>query len=295
MKIILYLLLTTSIIAQSISVETVRKLDLDGKYFHPKFIDSELLLLSKENYRGLFLFNIQTNELITVTGEFGAGYFPQVLNKTVYFRTHVLENGRKYFSLKKYNLFSQKTEVIEGKSRKLLPPIKVDDEIIYALENRVYSLNKKLPSLFVTNENSEIVLHQNGSTKILKPFGEGIYVWVELSPDKKYIVFTYGTEGSFIIDLNGNIIHSIGKDAHFAHWSPDGRYLIFMSDVDDGYKYIDSDIWIFDTVSENRIQLTNTENIIEMYPQWSNDGKEAVFHDLEGNIYIAKLKMEGDE
>ncbi len=38
--------------------------------------------------------------------------------------------------------------------------------------------------------------------------------------------------------------------------------------------------------------ITKTDNQIEMYPNWSNDGQKLVYHTSDGQIFVSTLQFE---
>jgi len=90
--------------------------------------------------------------------------------------------------------------------------------------------------------------------------------------------------------LAGNILVDLGKKCHAPKFSPDGKWVVYMRDFDNGSNYTDSEIWVVSSDGQNRIQLTDTKNVIEMYPEWSADGKNIVCAGLNGKILVYELE-----
>ena len=68
-----------------------------------------------------------------------------------------------------------------------------------------------------------------------------------------------------------------------------------MVDKDDGYRVTSSDIYVVSADGKNKFAITNTSDISEMYPSWSQSGKELVFNSTEGEIFIAELNIENKD
>ncbi len=139
------------------------------------------------------------------------------------------------------------------------------------------------------NENLFII--QNDEIKNISPMGKGVYVWESFSSDGEKVLFTFGNQGSFVCDLDGNILLNI-NDAHYPKFSPDDKFILYMKDKDDGEKYISSDLFIYSIKEKKEYQITNTSNIIEMYAEWSHDQKSIVYNTLLGEIYLAKINID---
>lgn len=294
MKIVLWFLLIGTVVGQSLRVEKVSKMELNGAYYHARFINNDELVLTSANYSGLYIYDLKGKSITTVTDERGAGFNYAFDENNLYFRGYEIRDGLKYYSLKKFDMRNGRTETLEDNLRGLSAPVVKNNKLLYSKNGLLNTTGSLGNEIFVTNENSQINLHIEGQVKILSPFGKGVYVWPDLSPDKSKIVFTYGTIGSVIIDTDGNILDKLGADTHFAHWSPNGRFILYMKDIDDGRDYIESDIYVYDTINKEHIQVTYTKERLEFYPMWSPDGKRAVFNDLNGNVYITRFTMEGE-
>ena len=139
--------------------------------------------------------------------------------------------------------------------------------------------------------NSNLVLYEDGNTVTLNLSEESRYLWASLSPDQSKILFTKAGEGTFISDLQGNILLELGN-ANAPHWSPDGNWIVYMDDKDNGYYYTASEIFVVSADGSKKYQITDTDHEIEMYPQWAPDMNGLIFHTITGIIKIAHLEVE---
>lgn len=62
-----------------------------------------------------------------------------------------------------------------------------------------------------------------------------------------------------------------------------------MDDRDDGYRVISSDIIAFVPETGETINLTATDDTIEMYPVPFPDGKRVVYQTTRGELFIMNL------
>jgi Tol biopolymer transport system component len=158
------------------------------------------------------------------------------------------------------------------------------------IEKQSFLKNSKSSKAIYVEDNNLILVNYNQS-KVLNPLGEGLYVWESFSNDGKKILFSYGNQGTFVCDLEGNILLNI-KDARYPKFSPDGKYISYMNDKDNGYTYISSDIFVYFIDLDQSFKVTDTNDKIEMFAEWSNDGSRLVYNTTEGEIYITKLQFE---
>ncbi|MCI5056015.1 MAG: DPP IV N-terminal domain-containing protein [Flavobacteriales bacterium] len=75
-------------------------------------------------------------------------------------------------------------------------------------------------------------------------------------------------------------------------WFPDGKKVLFFLDESlDGHGVSNSDIFIVDVETNEITNLTNTPDVLEMYPSLSPNGKQITYTNSEtGVLIIADLK-----
>ena len=147
-----------------------------------------------------------------------------------------------------------------------------------------------ISSTAVFVEKGKIALYKNDEKKILTPFGDGFYLWPSISPDGSKLLFTKAGKGTFISNLDGQVLVELGY-ANAPRWSTDGKWIVYMRDLDDGHQIIESDIFIISVDGKTTLAITETSDIKEVYPFWSVEN-EIVFGSEKGIIYKAILDME---
>lgn len=304
-KVLLILFITViSVLAQNVSVVediAVTKLK-DGKYFYPTLSpDGKNLLFSSVSYKGLLSKNLTTGKIIKITDALGAGYEPgfSTVGNEIFFREDKFINGKRFSSINSYNVATKKSTVLEDGIRDL--KICRDNSNTfqnYVKESEVNTtlkqsmLNKTTASeRIVFIQDSKIVLSENNSKKELEPLGAGGYIWVSLSPDKSKLLFTLAGKGTYVSGLDGTILKKIGY-ANYPSWSPDGEWILFMKDIDDGEKIISSDIYIASLNTGKYYNLTSGRNDIELYPRWGKTNTEIFYNTISGQIRKITFKYE---
>jgi len=309
MKIIIIVLITFVLsekcYTQSVLVVETKQItnSEDGEFFFPHFFnnDSEIVF-TRSNYIGLFRVDIDSKNIKQITNENGAGYKPFIsdVSKNIFYKSFVLKDGKKFNSLKEYDTKLNKTKTIEEEKRLLNLPSQTNSSKIAYLVNSSYTTfaiakeelsknNSKLKSMYV--DDNQLYLTENNLTKIFSPLGKGIYVWESFSKDGEKVVFTFGNRGTFICDLEGKILNNI-PEAHYPKFSPDGNFILYMVDKDNGHSYTSSDIFVYSLNDKKSFQITNTDDNIEMYAEWSNMGDSIVYHTVAGEIYLTKLDIQ---
>ncbi len=303
-RITLLLLFLAISIAYAGNIELVEKQKLtdnkNGQFFFPKFSpDGKSVFFTSSDFRGLWRLNLSDLKIDKITDSDGAGYkFGFSRNgQKLFYRTTRFKNKRKYHSLYEYDLQNNTEKIIESDERNLSSPLGISTGNYFYLKNGTpekfeTALEKTEPGSFplVYIENRNLILIRNGKKKVVNPLGDGIYLWPSVSPDGEKLLFTLGGKGTYVSDLDGNILLEIGY-ANYPKWSPDGKWILFMRDKDNGYTYTESDLFVISSDGKDEVQLTDTPAEIEMYGEWSPGGKEIIYHNEKGEIYILKLKI----
>ena len=303
-KVFLYMLISSALLAQNISVVKTEMLTHtdDGGFFYPAASKSgNKILLTSENYQGLWLLDVNTKNIVQLNNYTGAGYSARfsASEEEVIFRKDDYSQKKKYSSLIAQSLSSMNEIVIEANTRNLSEAVVLkngnaaytkEEKLQVADINSGKSLSASTSEPVVYIENGAISMFNNSTKKILKPLGEGNYLWQSISPDGTKLLFTAAGKGTFISDLKGKIITNRGY-ANAPRWSPNGKYVVYMNDKDDGHKLLSSDVYIIGADGQYRTRVTSTEDAIEIYPEWLTSNK-ILYGTTGGVIYSIELKFE---
>lgn len=297
-KLLLLFLLVFFVNAQNVTVTNIEQVTSleQGEFSHPVVGPKGQLLFSGVGFVGLYHLDIN-GKIKTISDAPGAGYEPTFSGdgKYVYYRPYKYEGMKKLSSLIK--------KAISGTNEKIL----IQDERDFTSAKRLLNGNIAVSRNFnlydadplqnqtqktdlaigVFIEKGKIALYRNGEKKILMPLGEGFYLWPSISPDGSKLLFTKTGEGTYISNLGGQILAELGY-ANAPRWSPDGKWVVFMHDLDDGHQMIESDIFIIAADGTKKTAITHTADIIEVYPFWGVEN-EIVFGSEKGIIYKALL------
>lgn len=274
-----------------------------GTFYYPQVSPTgEAILFTSENYDGIWMMNYKNGMIEKIIDGNGSGYEPMFSEngEVIVYRESEYMNNRKYSELRKYNILTKTTELIEQKTRDLSPPLSgVSNTASYTINNKVITktvsdeLKKRESSdeVLVTIENSDVVLYENGERRVFNPLGEGNYIWPSISPDGTKLLFTFAGKGSYVTDLEGSIITEFGY-SHYPNWSKDGKWIVYMDDRDDGVHVTSSDIYVVSVDGSVKVNVTKNDSEIEMYPRWSSSPNDIVYNTIDGVIY--KLTLEVD-
>jgi Tol biopolymer transport system component len=304
-----FFLFLVSVLVSVTSAQTVQVVDMieltspqDGIFYFPQFSpDGGKVIFSSSAYHGLLYYDLNKKQIIRINSYQGAGYEPVFSSdgNKVFFRIDRYEKGKKITSIGEYNFKTNSHRIVAENQRNMsIVELSQSGNLILRHGNIIETV--QLNGGVKKNENQAydplvyakgkaLFLEQNGNIKEIVPVGNRNYIWPSLSPDKSRILFTVAGKGTYICDFNGNIKTELGY-ANAPQWSPDGKWILYMHDTDDGQRYLSSDIYIVTADGNQRIKLTDSQRIY-MYPQWSPDMRQIVFHSEEGQIYLLKLQI----
>jgi len=277
------------------------------EFAFPKFSpQGDKVLYTSVGYQGLWIFDLNTSAIKQLNDKKGAGYEPTFSTdgNEVFFRHDKLIKKRKYFSIAHQSVNSLEMQDLIKDERDISTPrviaekvfvYKKDDmpvAISFEQNNGVCLLEKTTTeAISAFTENSNLYLEKDGEKSILNPVGEGHYIWGSISPNHDKVLFTLAGNGTFITDLKGNVELKL-LNANFPCWSPDGNWIVYMADKDDGHVVTSSDIKAAHVATQKNFALTSSTDKLEMYPIWSPKGNEILYHTMSGNIEMLTVEIQ---
>lgn len=263
--------------------------------------DAKKILVSDVNQKGLTLIDLSSLKSEKMNDDTGAGnevFFASDGESIVYKSWFLNEKGRRFSNVICQSVITGNKEYL-AESRRGISGLTVNNEVVIFRQKsklKVVNLNpEKSESISAveiaafTDNRLNLVLVNNGVSTILNPGDETRYLWVSLAPDKSKILYRVPGKGTLISDLNGNILAELGA-IRAAKWSADGDWVIGMKDVDDGYSYIKSDIYVIAADGSRTYNVTEKSNLIALYPDLSEDNSKAVFTTNDGEVYIISFQ-----
>ena len=309
MKKIIVLFCLTLLSVLWLSAREIKVLDTvmipteENNFTAPQFSpDGSKILFTQSGLRGLWLYDLSDKSIIRLNDHPGAGYEPVFTEDgcRIIFRVDEYIKMRKYSALAIQTIGEKKIEYLSKKMRFLSPALSLNGNRIAAVADKkvlTFNIDKKESTQAVSIldpvtyiEDQKIALIKDGKKVILTPFGDGNYVWPSLSPDKTRLLFTFAGRGTFVSDLDGNILAELGI-ARAPKWSPDGKWVLYMIDEDDGHVITASDIWAVSADGKTSFLLTKTDDISEMYPAWSPSMDKIAFDTNAGRIGYLKIEI----
>lgn len=135
-----------------------------------------------------------------------------------------------------------------------------------------------------------IKLTRTGSETVsLAPVGDYFYVWASLSPEGDKLLFTAAGKGSYVSDLEGQIIAELGV-LNDPTWM-NNQWVLGMDDKDDGHQVQSSDVISVHVASGLRKNLTAGSKEIAMYPRASEAADRIAFRSPKGELFTMKINI----
>lgn len=219
--------------------------------------DGQHVLFTGANKKGLYLLDVGTGATETLNHTESAG-------RNAVWSNNSLITYTKHGEFIKVKINKQKSTGEIGE-RDLIVSVNL-------LERKVYAYSQKSGKMWPISEKQA-----NYYNPVLSPDETKVI----LHEGSKMVV--YATDGSGKKEVLGNgIAHS---------WNKNGDKLFYFLDSSaDGHHLSNSEIYVLDIKKKNAKQLTFTNNIHEMWPALSPDGKTLLFtNNLDGRLYRANL------
>ena len=264
----------------------------DAPQFSP---DGKRIYITTSSYNGIWEYSLANRRTRLITSDKGAGYGFALSpdGKTIAYRRTKTdkETRRRLQEVVSMDLATGKSSV-QVSGRDLSLPAFSGAGVVYSVGSEV----RNVPSISQTGdvtllgiEDTKIALVRNAKKLLLNPLGQGSYIWPSLSPDRQRIVAYEMSRGAFVCDLEGTVSTQLGKkDA--AVWTRDGKWLVYMDDKDDGHRILSSELYCVSPDGKHTTQLTDTRDVVELYPQCSPTEDMIVCSTLGGEIYLLTYK-----
>lgn len=297
-KLLLFIFMVGQICyAQQVDVLSVEPIETtnDGGFYYPVFSSTNQYLLATDaGYKGLKLIRFSDNSIQTITNEQGAGYGVRVSadGSSVLFKKTEMIKGLKYNSLHSHILKNNKQKQLISRTRDQFTASFSGDKPFYVkgtkLNRKTVSTSLLMP--IVQIEDRKMVLYNGKIRTVLTPNGEDAsYIWPSISPDDKKIVYTVSGKGTFVCDINGKNLQSIGK-LSAPKWL-NNNLLVGMDDKDDGDQVVSSVIVVASADGKMRQILTADKDLKAMYPAASPDGKKIAFCTDKGQLFLINIDI----
>lgn len=265
--------------------------------------DGNKIAYTQNNYKGIWIFDLQTKNIFQLTDEDAAGFGFKWSSdsKSILTRVAKYENQKRFNAVKIFDLETKSSQQLtdyktmmpylpnwfDGDSKILIPNKNGYDVFNFSIEKKSSSNN-----IIVFERNNKIIVKDvNKNDEItLTPIAEAQYLNISISPDYSKIVFEVLGGNMFIINSDGTNIIDLGK-GNRPRWSNDSKKIIYMITQDNGHEITSSDIFVINSDGSSKNNLTNTTELFEMNPCFSPDSKSVVYDLInDGSIYLMNIE-----
>lgn len=247
--------------------------------------DGKWAVISHQSSMGLDKIDLSTNKLTRIS-DTGNGFDLKISgdNNTVIFReSNYGTDKRRYTTLKSVNISTGATKVVSPTTRDTrvfatdaAKALKANAGTFVGEATRpVASINRG--SMYIT---------QNGITTLVAPQGvEGkSYLWPQVSPDGKKILYFVVGEGCFVCNIDGS--NPVAQGVLRASVWYDNNTIVGMDHKDDGVKTTSSKL-IAKRINSSTTQVLTTSDVKAMYP--SAGSNKISFVTPEGELYVINI------
>lgn len=294
MSAIAILAIGLTVSAQSIKVESIKKVALPkGMLVNTATIspDGSYVVLSELSGPGLKTLDLATGKTALLSAK-GDGFDVKISDdsREVFFREYTTDASHlRWATLKSKDVKTLKEQTIIAKSRDI-NGLTLNGKKAIAIDKRQVK-SKAINSTKAGNDvavsiiNGQLCVTQNGTTRDISPQGRGSYIWPELSPDGKRIVYFLVGNGCYVCDINGKNTRSLGY-YHAAKWL-DNSTIVAMDDYDNGNITIKSSI-VAINVDNAKSQVLTPSTIVATFPSPSKN--KIMFVTPKGELYNINIK-----
>ncbi len=279
----------------------------EGQYFmNPRWSpDGTKLAFTETRYQGLWVMNSDGSSVRQVSDEAAAGFgFEWSSDSQVLLsRVAKFEDKYRYNAVKLFDLVTNESKLLTDYRTFMpgLPHWSASNDKVYMFNRdriEVFDTGKAAPALASANARAPIHFLKEGRIAIgnlaeaqfqtFAPLPEQEYLNLVLSPDRTKVAFEVKGGNLHVMNIDGTGLVDLGP-GNRPQWSPDSEYLAYMIAGDDGHQFLASDIYVIKIDGSEKINLTNTDDQMEMNPSWGAGNRIAFDVMDEGGIYVMEI------
>lgn len=296
-SLLIFMFIGQIVYAQHVDVLSIKAIEKtsSGGYYHPVFSPTNQFLLTTDiNYKGLKMISFSDNEIKNITDENGAGYDVRISKdgNTLLYKKNELVKNLKYSSLIEHSIKDGAVKQLVSSTREQITPAFSANKSFFIkgtkLNQKTIAISDLTP--VIQTEDRKLVLYSGNTRKVLTPNGlNESYFWSSISPDNQKIVYTVAGKGTFVCNINGSNVKSLGK-LSAPKWL-NNNWVIGMDDKDDGNVVTSSVIVAVSVDAKVRQVLTQNSDMIAMYPAPSADAKQIAFCTEKGQLFLINVNV----
>ncbi len=231
----------------------------------------------------VWIYDFETKETVNITNNDNQNIFPMWHGDKIYF----ISDRDRTMNLFAYDTKTKQTQKLTQYTEYDIKfPSLGNESVIY--ENGGFLYNYRLSDGAITKIDVIIQNDLMSGRNQMKDAGKFINSWA-LSPDGKRVAF--GARGDVFTvpassGITRNLTMSSGVHDRNVEWSPNGKYISFISDrTGEDEIYIQNQNGL-----ESAIQLTNNSETYKYNPIWSPDSKKLLWSDKLGFLHYMDIE-----
>lgn len=293
----LFVVFATALSAQTITVSSRTEMQLATKAYYPVLSQKgDKMLFTSDGYNGLSLFTIADKKVTEISKDAGAGYEPlfDAQDAKIFYRKTSFENKLRMDAMESFEIAKNIKTLVLKPQRDLKQARNFQNGFVVTANRKLLKLtfgkNSQSVPVYVTTQDLKIYLYKNGKFTILNPLNqsENRYLWVSMSPGGNKILFTAAGKGTYVCDLSGKIISSLGY-LNAPVWYDD-NYVVGMQDKDDGQMITSSKIIMLSVDGKVKSEISSS-NEIAMYPTAAAKASKIAYNTLDGKIMLVDIQI----
>ncbi len=242
-------------------------------------------------YNGIWKYSLESKTITEITRDAGSGFnfsLSQDEKQIAYRRT--LQNPNSMMRTQEIVVknFATMEENVVSAGDDIQTPVFIANKISYTnlrTKKTVIPAVENISAAVLGIEDQKIALAKNGKKEIFDPLGNGRYIWPAVSPNGAKLAAVDMERGAFIVNTDGKNLIKI-KKCNAPAWTRSGKFVIGMDDTDDGHEILSSEIIAVSADGKQRINLTQSADMIELYPNCSSVENKIVLTTLAGEVYV---------
>jgi len=229
------------------------------------------------------IFDFNTKKITNITNNISQDIIPMWIGDDIYF----LSDRDRIMNMFAYNTLSKQIrKVTDFKDYDIKFPSNSNEAIVFEKGGYIYVFDVKtqksekisvtISNDFISGRNSEKEASKNLLSYDISPDGERLVVGARGD------IFTLPAEAG----ITRNITQTSGIHERYAEWSPDGKYIAYMSD-----KSGDFEVYIqVQDGSKEAVQLTKNADTYYFSLKWSPDSKNLLWSDKKMRLRFVNIE-----
>lgn len=277
----------------------------DSPYMRPIWSPTgDRVAVAGTNFAGLYVVDTETGEIARLTDEAAAGYGAEWSHdgSAILARVSSIDGARRQHAIKLFDVATREAQQLTDyrDAMRTLPRFSPDGSRVYLPDHdRLEVLDTGgMVASKAADPSARTMMAVNGalaaasisdaSPRIVEQ-ADGDIFRVASSRAGDLVAYEVLGGNLFVMTVDGSAQQDLGR-GEAARFSPDGEWVVFMRTEDDGHHITRSDLFVARVADGQVFQLTDSDQRIEMNPDWSPDGRFIVYDD-QGSVYLLPIQQ----